>query len=195
MDAAQLDRNRTAQVQLYGEPLEVTFRRLMTAFGLTQARLAGVVGLSPPMLSQLMSAQRVKIGNPSVVSRLQALSELAARVFAGQVPPETVEPLLTEIQNSEATLTTRTQPVAPPGMSSGALPGQTPEQAEAIASAGVVARVLNTVSTPDELAAAAGTLAHPYPALAEVLRVYGFGSQQDAVAHFAAHCQDGSRPQ
>jgi predicted transcriptional regulator len=68
----------------YGEPLGDLFRRLITALGLNnQVRLAGVLGLSAPMLSQLMSGQRAKIGNPVVVQRLQMLQELAWEVTEG----------------------------------------------------------------------------------------------------------------
>lgn len=67
MDAAQQEataRARELQRNWYGEPLGALFRRLIDDLGLNQARLAGVLGLSAPMLSQLMSGQRAKIGNP-----------------------------------------------------------------------------------------------------------------------------------
>lgn len=68
--------NLARQRALYGEPLAVIAGRI-TALGVTQARLAEVLGLSAPMLSQLLSGHRVKIGNPLVLARLRALSELA----------------------------------------------------------------------------------------------------------------------
>ena len=59
--------NVEQQRALYGEPLADTAARVMGALGLTQARLAQVLQISAPMMSQLISAQRVKIGNPAVV--------------------------------------------------------------------------------------------------------------------------------
>ena len=62
--------NLAQQRMLYGEPLADTTARVMTALGLTQAKLAQVLQISAPMLSQLISAHRVKIGNPAVVLSL-----------------------------------------------------------------------------------------------------------------------------
>lgn len=65
------------QRAIYGEPLRDIAHRIMERLHLTQGRLAEALGLSAPMLSQLMSGQRVKIGNPAVLHRLQALADLA----------------------------------------------------------------------------------------------------------------------
>jgi transcriptional regulator with XRE-family HTH domain len=70
-------RNRALQSQWYGEPLVLRFRRLLDRLGLSQANLAAVLGLSAPMLSQLMSGQRAKISNPAVINRLLAVEGLA----------------------------------------------------------------------------------------------------------------------
>lgn len=69
--------NLAQQRALYGEPLRDLADRVMGALGLTQGRLAEALGLSAPMLSQLLSGRRVKIGNPAVVQRLQSLLDLA----------------------------------------------------------------------------------------------------------------------
>lgn len=69
--------NLALQRELYGEPLRDLADRVIGALGLTQGRLAQTLGLSAPMLSQLLSGRRVKIGNPAVVHRLYALLELA----------------------------------------------------------------------------------------------------------------------
>src|SRR4051812_50089730 len=87
MDAAQQEataRARELQRNWYGEPLGALFRKLIDDLGLNQARLAGVLGLSAPMLSQLMSGQRAKIGNPAVVQRVQLLQDLAGQVAGGR---------------------------------------------------------------------------------------------------------------
>ena len=51
-------RNLAQQREWYGEPLGDRVRRLVVAFDVSQAQLADVLGLSPPMLSQLMSGRR-----------------------------------------------------------------------------------------------------------------------------------------
>lgn len=65
------------QIALYGEPWAGRIRRLLDGYRIPQSRLAGVVGLSAPMLSQLINAQRVKISNPSVFARIVRLEEIA----------------------------------------------------------------------------------------------------------------------
>ncbi|GAB3906388.1 hypothetical protein GCM10029964_103060 [Kibdelosporangium lantanae] len=65
-----VQRNLELQRQWYGEPLGDRVRRLVVAFDVSQANLADVLGISAPMLSQVMSGRRAKIGNPSVLARL-----------------------------------------------------------------------------------------------------------------------------
>lgn len=78
--------NTAAQRELYGAPLGELCHEVMVALGMTQGRLAEVLGISAPMLSQLMSGRRVKIGNPAAVHRLQALLELAPQAQALGAP-------------------------------------------------------------------------------------------------------------
>jgi transcriptional regulator with XRE-family HTH domain len=73
-----VSRNRARQVEWYGESLGDRLGRLRHHLGLSQAALAQALGLSAPMLSQLISAQRAKIGNPAVLGRLIALVEIDA---------------------------------------------------------------------------------------------------------------------
>ena len=104
MDAAQQEataRARELQRNWYGEPLGALFRKLIDDLGLNQARLAGVLGLSAPMLSQLMSGQRAKIGNPAVVQRVQLLQELAAQVADGSVSAAEATERMDEIKRSQ----------------------------------------------------------------------------------------------
>lgn len=63
------------QIALYGEPLGTRFGRVMQAYDLSQRRLAATLGLSAPMLSQLISGKRTKIGNPAVYERLVLLEQ------------------------------------------------------------------------------------------------------------------------
>lgn len=97
------DDNLAQQRALYGEPLGDTAARVMSALGLTQARLAQVLQISAPMMSQLISAQRVKIGNPAVVHRLQSLSELAGQ--AKSMSPDAISCRLESIRDEQATMT------------------------------------------------------------------------------------------
>lgn len=92
-----------AQTEMYGEPLGQRFGRLLTAYRISQARLAAVVGLSPPMLSQLMSGRRAKISNPAVLGRLVRLEELAGAVADDG---DGREALLEEVRSSRPTLHT-----------------------------------------------------------------------------------------
>jgi predicted transcriptional regulator len=163
----------------YGEPLGDLFRRLMADLGLNQVRLAGVLGLSAPMLSQLMSGQRAKIGNPAVVQRLQSLQELAFQVAEGATGAMEAAARMAEIRESAGTSLLSTTHA-----SSGAA-------TDAPAPARQVVRgmqtVLRSVASAREIEGAADALAPAYPHLAEFLRVYGAGRTSDAVAHFEAH--------
>ncbi|MCO7195239.1 helix-turn-helix domain-containing protein, partial [Pseudonocardia sp. McavD-2-B] len=76
--AQEIARNRDRQSAIYGEPLDERIRRLTTGLGITQARLAAAVGLSPAMLSQLAGGRRVKIGDPAVLGRMTALDRRLA---------------------------------------------------------------------------------------------------------------------
>ncbi|WP_411121177.1 helix-turn-helix domain-containing protein [Streptomyces sp. x-19] len=180
MDAAQQEataRARELQRSWYGEPLGALFRRLIDDLGLNQARLAAVLGLSAPMLSQLMSGQRAKIGNPAVVQRVQALQELAGQVSDGSVSAAEATDRMEEIKKTAggSVLNNTTQTTSSTG-------------------ATTVRRVvreiqslLRSVSDAGEIIDAANGLAATHPELAEFLRVYGAGRTADAVAHYEAH--------
>lgn len=102
------DDHRDQQRALYGVPLSERFGAVMDTYGLSQRALAGVLGLSAPMLSQLISAQRIKIGNPAVYQRLVMLEE--RRDEADQAT------VLQQVQESDPVLTTgisRAQPADP----------------------------------------------------------------------------------
>ena len=92
-----------AQAEMYGEPLGQRIGRLLTAYRVSQARMAAALGLSPPMLSQLMSGQRAKISNPAVLGRLVRLEELASTASADQAARDAA---LAEVQGSRPALST-----------------------------------------------------------------------------------------
>jgi predicted transcriptional regulator len=162
----------------YGEPLGDLFRRLITALGLNnQVRLAGVLGLSAPMLSQLMSGQRAKIGNPVVVQRLQMLQELAWEVTEGTTGAMEAAARMDRIRTAAGTSVLSTT-------HSGAQRTAAATSREIVHG---IQTVLRSVAAADEIADAAGTLAPAHPQLAEFLRVYGTGRTGDALDHFKAH--------
>lgn len=171
------ERARELQRSWYGEPLGVLFRRLIDDLGLNQARLAAVLGISAPMLSQLMSGQRAKIGNPAVVQRVQALQELAAEVANGGVSAAEAAERMESVRKTAG----------------GAVLGGT-THTQSSTGATTVRRVvreiqslLRSVSAAGDIIDAADTLAPTHPELAEFLRVYGAGRTADAVAHYEAH--------
>ncbi|GAA1430542.1 DNA-binding protein [Streptomyces thermospinosisporus] len=180
MDAAQQEataRARELQRTWYGEPLGTLFRRLIDDLGLNQARLAGVLGLSAPMLSQLMSGQRAKIGNPAVVQRVQLLQDLARQVVDGSVSAAEATERMEEIKKSQggSVLTNTTQTTN----SSGA-----PTVKRVVRE---IQSLLRSVAAASEILEAADALAPTHPELAEFLRVYGAGRTSDAVAHYQSH--------
>ncbi|MEW2220843.1 helix-turn-helix transcriptional regulator [Streptomyces sp. NPDC006990] len=181
MDAAAQDptaKARELQSQWYGEPLGTLFRRLIEDLGLNQARLATVLGLSAPMLSQLMSGQRAKIGNPAVVQRVQALQELAAEVARGDISAADATDRMDEIRRTAggSVLNNTTQTT-----SSGA--SQTPVKRVVRE----IQALLRSVSDAADIIEASNALAPSHPELAEFLRVYGAGRTSDAVKHYESH--------
>ncbi|MEK6438829.1 XRE family transcriptional regulator [Pseudonocardia sp. T1-2H] len=171
-DRPELVVNRERQRALYGVPLAERVHHLTRALGISQARLAATLGISPAMLSQLISARRVKIGDPAVLSRMMLLDERCAggRVDVG---PEGVDGLLAEV--NAAGLQWREPRSAPdPDLVNGA---GAPAPGPARAADGAAARprtnaadALRAVATPARLVAAAAALAPSFPELAEVLR-------------------------
>ncbi len=171
--AVVVERNREQQAAVYGEPLAALLGRVVEQLGLTQARIAGILGLSAPMISQLISARRVKIGNPVAVQRLQSLAELASRVSAGHVPMAEVESRLAEIGAQSAVVSRST--------TGGALPPR--------AGARAVQAVFRAVASAEDLLDAASMVKDKYPEIAMMLRVYGAGRTGDAVAHFETNVE------
>ena len=103
------------QRAIYGISLAERFGVVMSAYGLSQRALARVLGLSAPMLSQLINAQRIKIGNPAVYERLVMLEQRQGEGDRGRV--------LAEVEASEPVLTTHTVRARQPRPDGGALQG------------------------------------------------------------------------
>ncbi|MDF1705379.1 MAG: DNA-binding protein [Aeromicrobium sp.] len=164
---ADVEANRAAQRELYGEPLGDVLDRCRAVLGLNQSRLAVLLGISAPMLSQVMSARRIKIGNPSAVRRLQVMVECVASVETGQM---TIDQALTEITGA--------------GASGEALTG-TARRTSPRETAAAVQAVFRSVASATDHLAAAGLLEEQYPAVADLLRTYGAGSLDDAATHLS----------
>lgn len=149
---AEIERNQLQQASLYGEPLGVLMRRVIAALDLNQGRLAEVLGLSAPMLSQLMSGRRVKIGNPAVVERLRHLVELTDQVQSGRrLDPSGLQAELDQVRASQPTLT------------GAQTTGTTATDASTVLGG------LRAVATPEQLAAAADAVAPISQPLARLL--------------------------
>ncbi|MGP4018178.1 helix-turn-helix domain-containing protein [Saccharopolyspora sp. 5N708] len=151
-ESKNVQRNLALQRQWYGEPLGDRVRRLVVAFRISQAQLAEVLGISAPMLSQVMSGRRAKIGNPSVLARLVMLERkvLIPGVAAGE--SDAIKQALEDVRHSR------------PSVGRDNLPVKQANGEEA------VWPVLREVARPSELEAAASLLEGRYPALAQLLR-------------------------
>lgn len=167
----QVAANTRAQRELYGEPLADVLGRVMATFTLKQASLASVLGISAPMLSQLMSAHRVKIGNPAVVLRLQALQDLAQRVQDGDLQDADVAAALEAVRGSTGAWTRPETRTTAPG------------DEDVVAA---LRGLLRAAASEEQLIDAADLLDLEQPGLAEVVRVYGLGSAAAAVQHYRA---------
>ncbi|WBQ01957.1 helix-turn-helix domain-containing protein [Kribbella sp. CA-293567] len=164
-------RNLELQQQWYGEPLGDRFRRLLSRLGLSQAQLAGVLGLSAPMLSQLMSGQRAKISNPAVLSRLLQLEAMAGEQGWDALPAAERARRLDDVRAAQRSTLT----VDHAGTSE---PSSPADPVLAIQS------LLRDVASAAELQGAAELLQDTYPDLAEALRVLGAGRTQEARAYY-----------
>jgi len=168
-------RNQAEQARLYGAPLADLLTQVSETLEISQARLAEVLGISAPMLSQLKSGQRIKLGNPAAVQRLQSLVELTDGVRAGQVsrPDALVSLDETGRMTGAFSRSTRSSPAA--RLAHGPTPAKEVEHVQAL---------LRAVATAQELLAAAALLEPEFPAVAEVLSLYGAGRTDEARAHY-----------
>lgn len=72
-----MDNTIEQQRAIYGATLAERFGSVMQSYALSQRSLAKVLGISAPMLSQLIGGRRIKIGNPAVYGRLVMLEARA----------------------------------------------------------------------------------------------------------------------
>jgi transcriptional regulator with XRE-family HTH domain len=154
-------RNVALQREWYGEPLGDRVRRLVVAFDVSQAQLAEVLGLSAPMLSQLMSGRRAKIGNPAALARMVMLERRVLTPEVASGDPAAIRNALEQVRDSRPTVSRPT--VSRPTVSSEILPIE--EHGDE-----VLVPALRALAPPAELAAAARLLREGFPLLAGLLR-------------------------
>ncbi len=162
--------NRRQQIELYGEPLADILRFIGSSLGLSQAEIASLLGLSAPMLSHLISARRVKIGNPVAGARLMQLRALAGDVSSGEATPEDVSTRLQTIASSGATLAGETATVRTQSLHASSARG--------------VQQLFRAVAGALEWIEVADLVAERNPEIAELLRTYGAGRSDAAEAHW-----------
>ena len=156
-------RNVALQREWYGESLGDRVRRLVVAFDCSQAQLAEVLGLSAPMLSQLMSGRRAKIGNPAVLARMVMLERRVLTPEVASGDPAAIRAALEEVRDSRPT-------VSRPTGAGSALEILPVEERGDWNDPDVLVEALRAAVAPAELAAAAGLLREQCPQLARVLR-------------------------
>jgi transcriptional regulator with XRE-family HTH domain len=154
-----VSRNLAAQREVYGAPIGELVRELTATLSISQARLARAIGLSAPMLSLLTQGQRVKIGNPAVVQRLESVLRLAEDVRAGRIGGDAIEARLLDVASEQGVLTTE-------------------QRRSADADAAAVRRAILASGDPSALAAAAGLLAPEHPRLAALVRAVAHGDDR-----------------
>lgn len=164
-------RNRRQQAEWYGEPLGERVRRLIERLDLSQTAFADILGLSAPMLSQLMSGHRAKISNPAVLSRLMAVEALVTGPDFELLPAREVRDRLDGIRQDAAPASTTTRiPITPPAPADPVV---------------VIQALLRAAASATEIESAATLLDADFPELATVLRTYGNGRTAEARAHLA----------
>ncbi len=147
-----VQRNLALQREWYGEPLGDRVRRLVVAYSISQAQLADVLGISAPMLSQVMSGRRAKIGNPAVLARLVMLERKVLTPDVSTGEREAMQRALDEVRASRPTVGRGSLPVD----------DGTGEQ--------VTLTFLAKTASFDELVGAAELIEDRYPKLARLLR-------------------------
>src|SRR4051812_42317943 len=106
-----VQRNLALQREWYGEPLGDRVRRLVVAFDISQAYLADVLGISAPMLSQVMSGRRAKIGNPAVLARLIMLERKILTPGVASGDRSAMQQALDDVRESKPTVDREALPV------------------------------------------------------------------------------------
>ena len=95
-----LDDRRRQQVELYGESVDVLARKCEGLLGLGVNGLADTIGLSVPMLTKLLTGERVRIGNPIAIARLTRLREFTDQLLSGEASRDDIPLTVAQIRAS-----------------------------------------------------------------------------------------------
>ena len=159
------------QREWFGRPLGELFAQVCDIGGLTQAQLGERLGISAPMVSQLMTGRREKPGNPPVQDRIIALSHAMDDFDGGRIDGQGIRDMLDSLR-SEAPMSSRSSVVPRSAV------GNDP-----MAYTQFLRNLLSAVASAGEIDGAAKLLSKKYPELAELLRVHGTGRASEALAH------------
>jgi transcriptional regulator with XRE-family HTH domain len=171
MDDGVLGANRTEQVRLYGSTIADVVADLTAALNVSQNRLAQIIGISAPMLSQLATGHRVKVGNPVVLQKIMRLQSRLPELADGSLAAEDALAAL----GDDVALLTRGTGTAPARVEVGPRAGGPALQS-----------VFRAVASARDWEAVAEQVEADYPEIATVLRVYGSGTATEANAHLLA---------
>ncbi len=100
MEPAEHDVRRAEQTRLYGEAVDALCRRGLVHLGQSEREMAATIGVSGPMLAQLVSGRRVRLGNPVATYRLNRLRELIDQVADGITDPGDIPLAVAQIRAS-----------------------------------------------------------------------------------------------
>lgn len=156
-------RVREQQRQLYGAPLNELLQRCAGVLQVNQGQMARLLGVSAPMLSQLINGHRIKLANPAAGVRLVALVQAVEAVSAGEL--SVAQAMESVAEADSATTFTAT--------------GQTAQRRSLAAD---IQAVFRAVASGEECAAAARLLDADHPEVAELIAVFGVGDEGQAEA-------------
>lgn len=160
---ADVEANRRAQRDIYGAPLGDVIERSRSVLGLNQSRVASLLGISAPMLSQVVTGHRIKIGNPAAAQRLRVMVEVTEAAVDGRI----------EVADAIARIEDAT---------SGEVLTGTTHRSTVRDVADQVQGAFRRRSSAGEYLDAAALLDSEHPDVARLLRVLGAGSLADATA-------------
>ncbi|MFT4165281.1 MAG: DNA-binding protein [Microlunatus sp.] len=138
--------------------------RCGAVLGLTQGRIAGLLGISAPMLSQLVNGRRAKLGNPAAARRLELMRDLLIDVESGRIAPSEAVAELERNQHADVFTVT--------------------SQHDAGGTVREVQELFRATASAADFLAAADLLRVEQPEIAELLRTYGASRTDRAVEHY-----------
>lgn len=97
---ADLAERRRQQVELYGDSVDVLAQKVQQVIGMSVPDLADVIGLSVPMLTKLLTGERVRIGNPIAIARLTRLREFVDQLISGEAHRDEIQLTIAQIRAS-----------------------------------------------------------------------------------------------